>query len=121
MRKFLSRVPYWPFLIVPAAAYGLGFLLNEIVISINNGQMPVLSPGGCSSAIAGVLFTEDDYIHSCMTGASHLKFLSDWIIIKGMGIASPGDFLIWGGDRVMWPALIIWATLVIKSHMDSTE
>jgi hypothetical protein len=92
--------------------YGLGFFMNKMVEVHNNGQMPVLVPGGgCAKQI-----DPEDIIHTCMTATTHLKVLADWIYLGGTGIASPGDFLLWAGDYIWIPALFAWFVLVMKDH-----
>jgi Family of unknown function (DUF5317) len=107
----LPRIPHWPLLLGPAALFALGFVLNAFVMGINGGQMPVLIPGG------GCPINPDaDFLHSCMTASTHLKILADWIVIKGIGIASPGDFGEWACDAAFWPALTAWVALVVKDR-----
>lgn len=101
------RIPYWQLLFGPAGVFALGFFLNAVVVALNGGQMPVLFPGGCGNMSA-------DDIHSCMTHATHLKFLADWILIRGIGVASPGDFLEWAAQFSFMPALVAWIVLIIK-------
>lgn len=104
------KFPYWPLLVVPICLYYLGALLNVSVMAINHGQMPV--------QIAASLITADfslDDSHSVMTAASHLKFLCDWINL-GVGIASPGDMLIWLSQYIMQPCAVVWAALMIKDR-----
>ena len=105
------KIPYAYLLVGPTLLYALGFFLNVIVLSVNNGQMPVLVPGGCDPQLFG-----QDMLHKCMTNASHLKVLADWIVIKegfGVKVASPGDFLMWAYDFIFAPALILWAYVMI--------
>ncbi len=104
------RVPYWPLLLGPTAAYGLGALLNFLALAANGGQMPVLFPGGCANGFG------DDIIHACMTSSSHLKFLADWIIINHLGAFSPGDLLLMLQEVTFRPALFAWVVLVVKDH-----
>lgn len=101
------KIPYWQFLLGPALLFAFGFLLNAVAIAANGGQMPVLFPGGCSHM-------PDDVIHSCMTHATHLKVLCDWILLRDIGIASIGDFLEWGAGFAFIPSLVAWMVLVIK-------
>lgn len=112
LKQYLSFIPYKPLLVGPALAYGCGILMNAIVVAANQGQMPVLWPGGCSQ------FTSDEFvqIHSCMTSASHLKFLADWFLLNGVGEFSPGDFLIWLGAFTWDYALLIWAILMVRDQ-----
>jgi hypothetical protein len=88
--------------------YAAGFTLNVLVMAANKGQMPVLVPGGCQPD-----FFADDFIHGCMVAGTHLKFLADWIV-RHKGIASPGDFLMWGGEDAFWPSLVTWIAFIIK-------
>ena len=113
----LPRIPYAWIIFTPPALFALGFLLNAIVVAANGGQMPVHVPGGACR-----LISEDDIVHTCMTAASHLKILADWILINGSDprIASPGDFLEWSLDQTMFPAFVAWVALIIKDHHDRT-
>lgn len=104
------KIPYSYLLLGPSALFALGFILNAVVMAANGGQMPVLFPGGCADGFG------DDVIHSCMNGATHLKFLADWIVINHVGVASPGDFGEWAGDAAFWPALTAWVALIIKGR-----
>jgi hypothetical protein len=105
------RIPYFYLLTFPAFMFGFGFILNAIVIALNHGQMPVQWPGGCDPDTMG-----DDIIHSCMASATHLKFLADWIFIRGVGVASPGDLLLWAGRFTFMPSVYAWLALVIKDE-----
>ena len=104
------RIPYWQLLVFPALMVAVGFFMNSIAVAVNGGQMPVLWPGGCAAMLA----IQDDGIHQCMTHATHLKFLCDWILWHGMGVASPGDFLELGQNAIQLPCLYAWIALVIK-------
>lgn len=86
--------------------------LNKIVMAFNGNQMPVLIPGGVCPENIGDL-------HSCMTSATHLKFLADWINVH-YGIMSIGDLFIGLGDITFLPGLIIWAVLMIVAYNKST-
>lgn len=108
----LPKIPYWPLLAGPALSFGVGFSLNAIVKAANLGKMPVLMPGGVCNALD---FAGDD-IHSCMTSATHLKFLADWVGIGTIAVASPGDFLIWLASSTLYAALFGWAVLMIKDY-----
>jgi len=108
----LASIPYKTLLFGPALVFGIGFALNALVMAANSAQMPVLVPGNlCAS---DPTFFGDDLIHSCMTSVTRLKFLADWIVIRGLGIASPGDFLEWLGDTTYWPAASAWVVLVLR-------
>ena len=102
-----SKIPYWPLLAGPYLMLAVGFLLNAIVIAANHGQMPVQCIHGSDK------FLDGNPIHACMVASSHLKFLSDWVLINGLGIASPGDFLMWAYEIVLTPFTYIWALLMI--------
>lgn len=85
--------------------------MNAFVMAMNNGQMPVLFPGGDQSG-----YTQDT-IHCAMTMATHFRFLADWINIRGVGIASPGDFLEWFSDQTTWPGIWAWFALIVNDHI----
>jgi|ERR1700747_3581360 len=103
----IRSVPYYEFLLYPGVSLFVGLGLNALVMAVNGGQMPVQYPGGCGDGFG------DDIIHSCMTHATHLKFLCDWIVIQS-GIASPGDMFIFLYEFIRWPFLVIWGTLVTR-------
>ncbi len=107
----IPRIPYWPLLLGPWLSLGLGFLLNFVVMGVNNGWMPVQVPG-CTGGEAL------SQIHRCMAHADHLKFLADWLVIRGLGIASIGDVFEWAYQATQFPAMIIWLTLILKDHQD---
>lgn len=105
------KIPYWQLIILPGLLFCVGFILNSIAVAANQGQMAVLMPGGC--------YVKDfvgDPNHVCMTHASHFKFLSDWVLIPSLGIASPGDFLIWLGEYTYLPGLYIWIAMIIRNY-----
>jgi hypothetical protein len=104
------KIPHLYLLVVPAAIHYFGILLNALVLAANNGQMPVLYPGGCEVNLT------DIFIHTCMLPGSHLKFLADWMVINHVGIVSPGDLCIWSGTEMIIPALVAWACLMIHEH-----
>ena len=105
------KLPYWYFLLAPTFIYYLGGALNLIAMGVNHGQMPVLMPSDVAMAMGGF-----DDGHSLMTSASHLKFFCDWLHLNGIGVASPGDLLIWLGDAFSTPCFAIWAVLMIKDR-----
>jgi len=109
MKNPFSKIPYWQFLLGPTLGMYLGIAINCIVLAANHGQMPVQWPGGCG----GWDVSEYDFIHVCMTHASHLKFLCDWISLGGY-IASPGDMLIFLGSYFQTPAMFAWIILMVK-------
>jgi hypothetical protein len=108
------KIPYWMLAVVPQAMFWLGFALNSAVIAVNGGQMPVQFPGGCITP------DEDIMIHQCLTSATHLKFLCDWILVRGgilpFGFYSPGDFVMLAGAAAMTPCLIALATLILNDY-----
>jgi hypothetical protein len=103
------KIPRWYLLGIPLACYALGVAMNFVVIAHNNGQMPVLYPGGC---IINVF--QEDPIHVCMNTSSHWKFLADWIVINNLGVASPGDLLIWVYKYWGYSSFVAWFTLLLK-------
>ncbi len=102
----------------PTVSFGIGFASNAIVMAANQGQMPVLVPGGCSNEVKEAMASERDregiQVHSCMTKETRLKILADWIVIRHVGVASIGDFFEWLGDVTFNPALIVFATLIFR-------
>lgn len=109
------KIPHKWLLLGPVAMFALGFAMNAVVMAANHGQMPVLIPGNNCS-----LIEPEDFIHTCMTAGTHLKFLADWIVINHFGVASPGDFLEWACDQTFWPALFAWVMFVIRDHDERT-
>ena len=93
----------------PWACFALGFAMNATVVALNHGQMPVQYPAGSQLGLSGAI--NGDNLHTAMTSATHLKFLADWILINGLGIASPGDFLEWAHDVFATPCLAAWVAL----------
>ncbi len=104
------KIPNWQFLVIPSLAFAIGFLSNALVMAANHGQMPVLCPGGLN------IVDPDDLIHVAMTAQTHLKFLADWIVIRGIGIASPGDFGEWFFDATAIPGFAVWVWDRIAAH-----
>ena len=107
----IPKIPYKALLFGPWLALGIGFLSNAIVMGLNHG-MPVLVPATSPDGF----FDPDDWTHTPMTTSTHLKFLGDWIMINGQGIASPGDFGLWAWGLTWQAALAIWVALVIKDY-----
>lgn len=93
----------------PSISFTTGFAMNAVVIAANGGQMPVRWPGGCQAEEYQRWKLEKPMeglaIHNCMLPTSKLKFLGDWIVIRHQGVASPGDFLEWGGDAAQVPCM----------------
>lgn len=109
------KIPYWYLLAVPTILYYLGGLFNVGVMALNHGAMPVLMAP--SLVATGVDF---DNRHQLMTAATHLKFFCDWINVNGLGIASPGDLLVWLGDYFTIPGLITWGAFMLRDHNKSS-
>lgn len=97
--------------------FAIGFASNAIVMAANGGMMPVLTAGGCTPEAIALYAEEEEtegmQTHSCMTKASRLKFMADWIVIRHLGIASPGDFFEWAFNLTFKPGLLIWCLLMI--------
>lgn len=87
-------------LFLPVAFYFLGRLSNTLVCAVNGGFMPVSIPGGCSDVVF-------NWNHTCVTAQTHLRFLSDWIVMNS-GIESPGDVLMEFGSAMKVPAFLAW-------------
>lgn len=109
-KSWLRSIPFLWMLVLPTVLYYGGYFMNAIVMAFNNGQMPVLVPGGCHS---GLVFVTG--VHKCMTETTRLNFLADWIVTNN-GIASPGDFLLWVGDWLMMPMIFAWVALLIQGN-----
>lgn len=104
------KIPYWPILLGPLALGYLGGLLNIIATASNHEQMPVLFPGGCFEGLFA-----DDLRHVCMTSATHLKIVCDWILV-GTKLKSPGDFLIGFYEEFESVSLYLWIALIVKDY-----
>jgi Family of unknown function (DUF5317) len=107
--RLFKAIPNKGLLLVPQAMYWLGAFLNQLVLAANNGQMPVLFPGGCPAELQEAL---EGSIHTCMTSASHLKILADWINVH-IYIMSIGDVLLGLGDLFTGPLFWCWLTLAL--------
>lgn len=111
----LPRIPYWPFLLGPFLIYGLGYLMNAVVIAANGGQMPVLFPGGCPDP----KLMAEDVIHVCMDASTRLSFLADWMFLiqqEKVNMYSPGDFLVIASRTWKDASILTWAVLMIKDY-----
>jgi hypothetical protein len=106
----LPKIPYWPLLLGPYMLYALGYAMNALVCAVNHAAMPVL-PGYIPAPAIGA---DSDTIHVAMTVHTHLKFLADWVVINGLGMGSPGDFLEWSLGYTQIPAAVAWVTLMLK-------
>lgn len=117
LKQLISRIkaiPYKFFLFGPYLIQEIGSGLNHIVMVANGGQMPVKLPWLPIEACTQEDFGHD-FIHTCLTSHSHLKWLAD-IWTEHHGIFSLGDMLLDVSDFTLWPCLIIWATLMIYKH-----
>ena len=86
------KIPYKAVLLSPYLLVVLGSIMNQLAVRANGGHMPVLFPGNDCSLLGA-----DDPAHSCMTAATHLKFLCDWIL-GSRSVSSVGDSLLDMGD-----------------------
>lgn len=109
MKLFDVTIPRAALLFGPWAALGLGFLSNALVMAFNQGSMPVLIPHGLQ-------LDPDDIYHIAMTAHTHLRVLCDWIVIRDVGIASPGDFLEWFYQYFGTPLQAAWLALTIADY-----
>src|SRR5258708_749772 len=91
----------------PQVLFYTGFASNALVMAANGGQMPVLVPGGCTDSDVdrwhGEVQREGMQVHTCMTPETHLKVLGDWIVLRGRGIMSLGDALLWASELSSTP------------------
>jgi hypothetical protein len=99
------KIPYWWVLLIPYALVALGMAMNETALYANGGHMPVLFPGGACVA------DPDDIVHSCMTHATHLKILCDWIV-SSHAVSSLGDHLQDFGSEMETASIVAWAGLI---------
>lgn len=121
MKKYLPK--YWYLLALPIVAMYFGSAMNELALVVNGNQMPVFLPASmweiCSDPIRA-FGQAGDTIHSCMTHATHLKFLCDWIVLGNPNpdmIMSPGDVFIFLGYYLQMPAMFAWFALVWRNHI----
>lgn len=103
----MRKIPYFWLLAAPYLAYAAGFLLNGICILANHHQMPVYPVGGDCS------FLDADTVHVCMSKASHLTVLADWIV-SGDGISSIGDAFMDTCRATRLDVFIAWCILVVR-------
>lgn len=75
------------------AVYDFGGMMNKLVMSVNQGKMPVLE----LDCPAGFILNST---HVCMSASTHLKILADWIYF-GAYIYSPGDVVLFIGFGLM--------------------
>lgn len=113
--RLFREIPNKSLLLIPQAFFWLGAFLNQLVIAVNNGQMPVLFPGGCTPEIKEALVGT---IHTCMVSGSHLKILSDWINMH-IYIMSIGDVFLNIGDLLTGPFFWVWLALAFFATRDA--
>jgi uncharacterized protein DUF5317 len=101
---------------MPVACYALGLAFNEIALLANHGLMPVLT-NDCEGYVARWAMAGDP-LHTCLTGATRLKFFTDWFIIPGVGTVSVGDGLISIYEYLAFPFLYVWFAFVVKDHLE---
>jgi hypothetical protein len=110
------KFPHPAILLSPYVLYGLGVFLNVLVITANQGYMPVAASAiidnrfGLGSHPGEIL----DNIHRCMQASDHLKILADWIQIPRESVASPGDLCLWLGEWLQVPSFVVWLTMLWK-------
>jgi hypothetical protein len=116
--RVIREIPNKGLLIVPQVLFYLGAALNQLVLYVNNGQMPVQFPGGCDADINEALAGT---VHTCMVASSHLKILSDIINLNREGIWSIGDVLLTLGDVTTGPLFWCWLTLALLATRKSDD
>lgn len=103
-------------LLTPWLLYYFGIVLNVLVISANQGVMPVVMP----RASVAILGTQPgdllDRVHSVYQASDHLFLLCDWIQVPWIGTCSLGDMFLWLGDFLMWPCAIAFLVLMLCGH-----
>jgi hypothetical protein len=112
------KFPHPVLLLSPYILLGLGFFLNVLVITVNQGYMPVASSSIINNMLMGPSSPGQvlDNIHRCMQSTDHLKFLADWIQVPRQSVASPGDLCLWLGDWLQTPSLVVWLAFLWKDH-----
>ena len=99
------KIPAWTLLAIPTFAFALGFVMNAICMYANGGVMPVLM----HSCSLDLLNESEPMVHGCVNVATHLRWLSDWILLRSEGAyMSPGDFLELFGEHAFYPGIIAW-------------
>lgn len=117
MKKF--HIPYFWLLAAPTALFAFGALLNILVTSANHGMMPVVVPTSQLQEMIQAGWTSGslmDEAHKVMEHGDHLKFLSDWIHIPGLGTASIGDGFLELSDWVQNYVYGAWIALVARDY-----
>ena len=114
MKKFFLFLN-WPLVGIPQAINFLGAFLNQLAFAVNGGAMPV------HANFCGMRMNPEDFRHVCMTAATRLKFLCDWIDL-GSVILSPGDVLLHFGHLLEVPCFWMWIVLAgIALHRQSVQ
>jgi Family of unknown function (DUF5317) len=113
--------PYWYYLFLPTALYYFGWGLNILATTVNRGTMPVHFSQQYWDmwALAGASIKGGDLVddvHSVMKHSDHLKFLADWIQIRGIGTASIGDFFIYLGSTLQLPGLAAYIACIFEDN-----
>lgn len=93
----------WPLLALPPALTFVGALMNQLAMAFNSGLMPVFY----SECVQGTVGPIIDADHSCMTAATHLKVLCDWLNFH-TAILSLGDLLLYLSDYIQAPLFWMW-------------
>jgi hypothetical protein len=111
------KIPYWTLAVAPLLSWGVGFGMNAVAVAANGGTMPVQFPFTVADVLTnGFLVDHGDIIHSVMTPQTHFKFLCDWILVRDLGIASPGDLLLWLSDCIATPFYSAVVALVANDY-----
>lgn len=79
-----------------AFLYGLGYVLNSLVLFFNGQRMPVSDP----HCVADPTVLDQDPMHVCMVASTHLKILCDWLHV-GHTIYSVGDLGLYLGGALV--------------------
>lgn len=79
----------------------LGSVMNELVVALNHGYMPVFMPG--HFCLGNDIL---DHNHICMSATTHLNWLADWVV-SNSGVSSPGDFLEDLGSAIKLPSFVL--------------
>lgn len=105
----------------PTAMWGTGFAMNALVMAANHSLMPVEFPSAylppeidltTQNLVMHEIEHEGMPVHSVADENTRLRFLDDWIVVRGQGYYSPGDLFEMAGEATNTPALIILGTLL---------
>ena len=129
--SFLRKSLLWVALL-PYGVYWTGVASNQAVLIANHGAFPVqvngeqlkkmeapeilITPFGIVKQKSDVDQLPDgtvmlDEVHCVMTSKTHLNWLAEIFYIRGDGIYSIGDALLFLGEDMMSYCLVIWAML----------